>query len=71
MDISGSCVFELQPNGSLSSGSACVAQTEEIVSDARRIIPDLQFRWVLQASNPNFMGILDSSECGSYDSCVC
>jgi hypothetical protein len=68
VDIGSACVFEIQPNGSLSTVAACVAQTEAIVADAlraRRIIPTLQFRWVLQASNPNFMAILESSESSS------
>lgn len=68
VDIGSACVFEVQANGSLSTASACVAQTDAIVADARRarqIIPTLQFRWVLTASNPNFMAVLESSEASS------
>ena len=65
VDIGSACVFDVQANGSLSTAPQCVSQTESIVADAlraRRIIPTLQFRWVLQASNPNFMAILESAE---------
>ncbi len=65
VNIGSACVFDVKANGSLSTAPQCVSQTESIVADAlraRRTIPTLQFRWVLQASNPNFMAILESAE---------